>query len=258
MRKVINFFKKYILFFSLAIVMGIAAGGLHWIRKMKEEIKKIEEEIKKKYAEVKKYEREKEKAPSPELIQKLKKEKIEWEKALHTLLINFSTSRPVVPEFKLYPAIEFKEFLFSIQENLKRKAKRRKVIIPTSLGFPETGLPSSEEIKTLSLQLAIVRDLTNLLIDSGVSVINSIKIGVPQKETTLYKLLPVEVEIKGTSVEIIRALKYLENPSSYFILESISLSESEELFKANLKINAVILKSLKGKKNEGKKKGGTA
>ena len=79
MKKVILFLKRYILFFSLAIVTGIAAGGIYWLQKMKIQIKEIEEEIKKKYAQVKKYEEEKEKAPSPELIGKLNKEKKEWE-----------------------------------------------------------------------------------------------------------------------------------------------------------------------------------
>jgi len=99
----------------------------------------------------------------------------------------------------------------------------------------------------------VVQNLVDFLIDSGVSVINSITPGVP-KAIAFYKVLPVEVEIMGTSVEIIRFLKYLENPSSYFILESIALTQGGNLFKANLKINAVMLKTPEKKKGKKKKR----
>ena len=253
MKKIVIILKKNATIFSLVLLAAIIGMGVYWNKKMGSDITGIEDEIKKKYSEVKKYEIDKENAPSPELIRKLTEEKNDLNDIFEVLLIKFSTSYPTPPEYKLYPSIEFKEFLYFTQDYLYKKARKRKVTIPSYFGFQEGGLRSSSEIPVLSLKLDVVKRLIELIIDSGVTRVDNITPGVP-KSVAFYKDLPVQVTLTGTSVEIVRFLKYLENPSSFFILQSFSLSRGESgLFTADMGIKAIMLKLPQEKESMEKK-----
>lgn len=241
MKKILSFVKKYVLILSLVVVLGITGAGIYLLKKINQETKTLKEEIRTKYAEAKKYEKEKEKAPSPELISRLTDEKQEWEKTFRVFLTKFSTSFPAPPTYQLFPSVEFKEFLFATEEYLDRKARRKKVTIPSSLGFPETGLPPADQVSALSLRLEVVKELIDLMIDAGVTVVTSITAGEPKSEA-FYKVLPLQVGLTGTSIELVRFLKFLENPSSYFIVENFSLRQGAEgFFSADVTVNAIML-----------------
>ncbi len=243
MSKLLTLAKKHALYIALVFVLGIVCGGVFLLKKMNEDIGVLRGQIKAKYDEMKKYEKEKDKAPSAELITRLGQERDTWEKTFQVLLTKFSTSFPAPPTYKLYPAIEFKEFLYSTEEYLDKRAKKKRVSIPSSLGFPETGLPPADQIPLLSLKLEVVRKLLDLMIDAGVSVVNTVTPGEPKNEA-FYKILPLQVAVTGTSIEIVRFLKFLENPSSFFIVESFSLRQSSEgVFSAEVAMNAVMLET---------------
>ncbi|MCM8804811.1 MAG: Amuc_1100 family pilus-like protein [Candidatus Omnitrophica bacterium] len=242
MKKVLSFFKRYLLIFSLILVGGIIGLGQFWNKKNKQEIKKIEEEIKKMYEEIKKYETEKEKAPSPELIGKLTKKKEFLEKQFDIMLNSFSTLYPLPPEFKKYPSIEFKEYVYFFEDKLQKIAKNRNVAIPSSFGFPKTGLVDVAQIPILTLQFEVIKDLIKLIIDSGVTVVSNLTPGIPQK-VSFYEVIPIKLSISGSSNEIIRCIKYFDNPSSYFTVENILITTiGEDFYKADIDLNAVILK----------------
>jgi Tfp pilus assembly protein PilO len=225
----------------MALVLGIMGFGFNLIRKTQQDLKKMEDEIKKKYEEVKKYETTKEEAPSPALIDKLNTESGLLVAQFNSLLSKFSTTYPRIPEFKVFPNVEYKEFLLEIDEQLHKKAKKNNVTIPTTFGFSETGFPSADQIPLFSLQLTVIKNMLDLLIDSGVSIVNSIVPGTPST-VAFYKVLPLDVSLTGNSVEIVRFLKYLNNPSSFFTLESFAITKAgTDLFRANLKINAVMI-----------------
>jgi len=244
MKKIIILIKKNLLFIALLGVVGIAVGGFYLVKKMRQDIKKVEEEIRSKYSEIEKYTRDRANAPSPELLKKLSEEKESLEKTFQFLLTQFSTSYPSPPQYKLYPPVEFKEYLFSTEDYLYKKARRNKVTIPSSFGFSDTGLPSNEQVPLFSLQLEVVKNIIEIIIDSGISVINNVLPG-SSKRIAFYEILPIQVTITGTSVEIMRFLKYLENPSSYFVLDSFALSSTGEegFFKADMTINAIMIKT---------------
>lgn len=249
MKKFLSFFKKHVLIFSLIFVGMLVGLGQFWNKKNKQEVKKIEEEIKKIYDEVKKYETEKENAPSPELIGKLTKKKEFLEKQFDIMLNNFSTLYPFPPEFKRYPSVEFKEYVYFFEDKLQKIAKNRNVVIPSSFGFPKTGLIDVAQIPVLTLQFEVIKDLVKLIIDSGVTSISNLTPGVPQK-VAFYETIPIKLSISGTSNEIIRCIKYFDNPSSYFTVENVLITNiGEDFYKADIDLNAVILKV--GEKREG-------
>jgi transcriptional regulator with XRE-family HTH domain len=251
MKKIKSLLKKYSLIVSLILVIGIIVGGHFWNKNMRLEIKKIEEEIKTKHSKVAQYEKDKENAPSPQLIAKLTREKEYLTRKFEFMMNNFSTTYPVIPEFTLYPAVEFKEFLYFSEDRLYKKAGKRRVRLPDSLPFPSTGLASEDEIVILTLQFEVVKDLITLVIDSGVTTIESISPGVPQK-VAFYQVLPLKLKISGTSNEIVRFLKYIENPSSYFALRNFSVARAGgEFFSVDMDINAVMLKDYRAKSSEG-------
>lgn len=241
MKKILTFLKKNLVFVFLFIVLGILGYGFSLINKTKQELKKIEEEIKARHSEITKYKTQKELAPSPELVNKLEKQYSMIASQFNSLLNRFSTTYPEVPEFKVFPNVEFKEFLFETNDLLAKKARKNNVSIPSSFGFQETGFPSSDQIPLFSLQITVIKHILGLLIDSGVSVVNSVVPGIPST-VSFYKILPVDVSITGTSVEIMRFLRYLNNPSSFFTVESFAVTrKGEGLFQGNFKINAVMI-----------------
>ena len=248
MKKILIILKKNAMILSLILVAAIIGAGIYWNKKMKEEIVSIESEINDRYSIVKKYEKDNENAPSPELIKRLTKEKNNLNEVFNIFLTKFSTSYPMPPEYELYPSVEFKEFLYFTQDYLYKKARKRGVIIPSYFGFQETGLHSPNEIPVLSLKLDVIKRLIELIIDSGVTRIDNISPGVP-KNVAFYKDLPIQVTLTGTSVEIVRFLKYLENPSSFFVLQNFSLSRAENgFFTADMGIKAIMLKLPQKKK----------
>ncbi len=245
MKKILNLIKRHSLILSLIVVAGIIGGGQFLNRKINQEVKKIENEIKTKYEEVKKYETEKEKAPSPELIGKLSKKKAFLEKQFDIMLNSFSTIYPTPPQFTRYPSIEFKEYIYYSEDKLQKMAKIRNVNIPTSFGFQKTGLVDVNQIPIYTLQFEVIKDLIKLVIDSGVTNISPPDYGVPQKEA-FYEKIPIKLSITGTSNEIIRCIKYFDNPSSYFTVENVSIKTiGENFYQAVIDLYAVILKTEK-------------
>lgn len=241
MKKILGFLKKNFVFIFLIVVVGILGCGFNLINKTQKQLKKTEEEIKAKYEEKKKYETQKDLAPSPELINKLKKEQEFVQNQFISMLNRFTTTTIVMPEFKDFPNVEFKEFLFETNDILKKKAQKNNVVIPSSFGFQETGFPSQDQIPLFTLQITVLKHIIDLLIDSGVSVVNAVVPGMPSS-VSFYKVLPLDISITGSSIEIMRFLKYLNNPSSFFTLESFSITKKDSgMFQGNFKINAVII-----------------
>ncbi len=242
MKKIKALVRKYALLLSLLLVIGIIVAGQFLNKRIKKDITDVEKDIKTKYDQVKRYETIKDEAPSPELIGKLSREKAFLENNINRLMGNFSTIYPVAQEFTMYPSIEFKEYIYFSSDRLYKKAARRKLTIPQSLGFPVTGLVPEEQIKTWTLQFEVVKDVVNLILDSGVSVIEEITFGAPQK-VNFYEVLPLKITLSGTSNEILRCLKYFEQPSSYFVLKNFSITKTAKgFFKMEMGINGVILK----------------
>jgi len=240
-KKILEFLKKNLVFIFLIVVVGILGCGFNLINKTQKQLKKTEEEIKAKYEEKKKYETQKDLAPSPELINKLKKEQEFVQNQFISMLNRFTTTTIVMPEFKDFPNVEFKEFLFETNDILKKKAQKNNVVIPSSFGFQETGFPSQDQIPLFTLQITVLKHIIDLLIDSGVSVVNAVVPGMPSS-VSFYKVLPLDISITGSSIEIMRFLKYLNNPSSFFTLESFSITKKDSgMFQGNFKINAVII-----------------
>ncbi|MCM8765177.1 MAG: Amuc_1100 family pilus-like protein [Candidatus Omnitrophica bacterium] len=241
MKKIVGLLKKNLVFVFLVIVLGILGFGFNLIKKTQQDLKKVEQDIKAKHEEIRKYRTQKELAPSPDLVNKLEKQYIAIAARFNSMLNRFSTTYPEVPEFKVFPNVEFKEFLFETNDLLVKKARKNNIIIPSSFGFQETGFPSTDQIPLFSLQITIIKHILNLLIDSGISVVNSVVPGIPSS-VAFYRVVPLDVSITGTSVEIMRFMKYLNNPSSFFTLESFAITKKGSgLFQGNFKINAVMI-----------------
>ncbi len=242
MKKILLILKKNILFVSLFIVLVIIGIGIKFLLKMEQDVNNIESGIATNYQQLVKYQSLKTQAPSPQLIEALTKEKEQKKILFNSLLTRFSTAYPEIPEFKEFPKVEYKEFLFETESFLTKKAQENGVILPESLGFSETGFPKSSQIPVLSLQLSVLKNFLNLIIDAGVENVNSVVPGIPSN-VSFYQILPLSVSITGTSGEIIRFFQELDTSSSFFILTNFSITKIETgIFRANLKINALILK----------------
>jgi Tfp pilus assembly protein PilO len=241
-KKILLILKTNILFVSLFIVLIIIGVGIKLLLRMKQNIATMESNIGPNYQQLIKYETLKTEAPSPQLISELTKKKEQKRKIFDYVLTKFSTTYPNVPEFKIFPKVEYKEFLLETESYLLKRAKENGIVLPESLGFAETGFPPSSQIPVLSLQLAVLKNFLNLLIDAGVEVVNKVVPGIPSS-VSFYQILPLNVSITGTSGQIIRFFKELDTPSSFFVLKNFTIVKVDPgIFKAALTINAIILK----------------
>jgi len=242
MKKILGILQRNLIFVAMFVMLAIAAAGFYLVRKMQQDITSVEAGIRTKYEEMKRYENARDQAPSPQLIERLTMQKAQVDAAFNTLMTRFSTTYPSIPEFKVFPNVEYKEFLLDTEEYLDRKARKNNITLPSTLPFQEKGFPKPEEIPVLSLQLTVLKNLLSLLIDAGVGLVNNVAPGIPST-VAFYKVLPIDLSITGSSIEVVRFLKYLNNPSSFFTLESFAITKSgPDLFRADLKINAVMLK----------------
>ena len=69
-----------------------------------------------------------------------------------------------------------------MQRTLERLATARGIAVPEQLGFPKE-LPPSDTVPRLLLQLSIMREVAELMLQQGVTVLSSLKVEDPEAVT---------------------------------------------------------------------------
>ncbi len=240
MKKLKIILKKYAVVLVLIMVVAIIVAGHFWSNRIRHDISDIEERINSKYSRVRRYSTEPEMAPSPELISRLQVNREVLRRNFEYARTSFSTKYPEPPEFTLYPALEYKEYIYFSKDRLLRQAERRNVSLPP-LPFTTVGLLSEDQIESSSFQFEVLKDLINLTIDSGVAEIIDIRPGAVQSRD-FFSVLPVELVLSATSNEIIRFFNHLEYRSSYFIIRELSIApQNEHFFTLTATIESIIM-----------------
>ena len=235
-----NFLRRYFLFITLFLTFGIIGGGLYIIQDLRKKNESLLEEIEKKREEIREYELHKERAPTVALLAKLNREKVTLEAEYRGLEEKFKTySAFVVAKEEKFPNLYFKESLYVTVDDIMERAKKKKIDLPSSVGFPETGLPANEQVPDLLLQLDMVKKLIDVIMETKISAIGSITPGAPTS-VAFYKEVPIELTITDTSFNIAKFLEALGTSPSVFILDSLTLDRKGEMLAAKLRIKGIV------------------
>ncbi len=162
--------------------------------------------------------------PSDELISAMEKDNIvladKYKKIRESLPVAKESSIPEGVNLSLF----FMEELKNTKERIGTKAKEKGIEITTEgLGL-DNSLPTDQGAPQLIKNLYLTEMIVNLLIDTGVSSIDSIGLGEITK-TDMYEEIPLILSVKCDILSLAKLLFTLENTDQgFFIVKNFSLS----------------------------------
>ena len=125
-------------------------------------------------------------------------------------------SPPLSEAAKTDPQLFFQEQFHEVQQKLQRLATARSLPVPEELGFPK-GLPPSDTVPRLLVQLALIQEVSTLIFEQGVTGLASLKVEdpdpVPEAEgdATFLMRLAVRVRLTSTLPELMTILRAMEH-----------------------------------------------
>ena len=161
--------------------------------------------------------------PSDELITAMEKYNMElldkYNKLIEKLPVAKELSLPENVNLPLFFLEEFK----NVKERLRTKASEKGVqILTEDLGLPNT-LPSDQEAPQLIKNLYITEMIVNLLVETGVSSIDKIKLG-KTISSDMYEDIPLILTVICDMLSLTKLLFTLENTKEvFFIVRDFSL-----------------------------------
>ena len=139
---------------------------------------------------------------------------------------------PPLPEAaKTDPQLFFQEQFHEVQQKLERLAAARSMPVPEQLGFPK-GLPPSDTVPRLLVQLALIRETAELVLEQGVTGLASLKVEDPEPvaevegDTAFLTRLPVRVRLTGTLSELMTVLRAIERARPLIDVRAVSVTNA--------------------------------
>ncbi len=132
----------------------------------------------------------------------------------------------------------FKENLFSIQERLQTKAATLSSSLPDSLGFADydQAVPEGEMIPVLARELALVDDLTRLLLNSGVRRITNIELPAKTADDLIkesrsgidFRIYPVMISFNAGFKELQAFLTGLAEQEEVYVVRKFQVRKKDK------------------------------
>ncbi len=124
-------------------------------------------------------------------------------------------------------ALEFKQYLHMVQQELQNKAEEREIVIPLDIAFKEFmghKIPSEKEIPTLCLQLDIITFLLESCFESEIERIDSLGKLAPVKKSEYKQELPFKLMFKTEMKGLVRFLDILQAEKTIFLVDNLNIS----------------------------------
>ena len=156
---------------------------------------------------------------------------------------------PPLPEAaKTDPQLFFQEQFHEVQQKLERLAAARSMPVPEQLGFPK-GLPPSDTVPRLLVQLTLIRETAELILEQGVTGLTSLKVEDPEPvaevegDTAFLTRLPVRVRLTGTVSELMTVLRAIERARPLIDVRAVSVTNAPkpEALEAELLLSRYLL-----------------
>ncbi len=176
-------------------------------------------------------------------------EAVERKKILNTQLID--NNKKINSLFKKRITVSntplsFKQLLFSAQDKLKTRAFKKKMNLPFWLGFDEYKIkvPDAQITDILTQELAMVEELVDAALDTGVSSIDNIKLSHQVFSIMLadqkFEYLPVSLSIKSGSGAMKAFLMSISKSPCIFAVQKLKVMSINQ--NANLLSTEITLK----------------
>ncbi len=235
-----NFLRKYILQISIFFVFLIIGLGVYAFSTFDKSNQNLSQQTKEKIEKLEGYERESEQAPSPYLVARLSRKKISAEAEYQALASHFQSFVSYrLPLKEIFPSLYYKEELYSIMDELRKRANLSGLTLPADLSIKEEGLPSAEQVPYLFSQLDTLKKLVDVAIQTEIPEISAINIGTPSP-SGLYEEIPISLTIKSKSRDLAKFMEGLGRSQTIFILQSIAITGAGETVEAKMNINRIV------------------
>ncbi len=214
----------------------------------------VESKIKKELTFLENFTMVKKNAPTLEWIGYLTK-KDEALVEIYNGLMEKNDGQAVKMPIEVMESLKFKEKIFEVQKNLRKKARGKQLEFKDEavfLGFKEyeTKIPRDKEVPNLTKQLEIIEELISLMFESGIETIEDIELlklndgAIKEKKGEFkYRVFPVRLEITSNIKNLAGFLFRLSESDFIFIPEELkidSMPDSKERVKGNFIIAAII------------------
>ena len=155
---------------------------------------------------------------------------------------------PLAEAAKTDPQLFFQEQFHEVQQQLERLAAARSMPAPEQLGFPK-GLPPSDTVPRLLAQLALIQEVSALMLDQGVTALASVKVEDPEPvheaegDATFLVRLPVRVRLTGTLPQLMTVLRAMQRLRPLIDVRAISVATAPkpETLEAELLLSRYLL-----------------
>ena len=124
-------------------------------------------------------------------------------------------------------ALEFKQYLHVVQQELQDKAEKREIVIPLDIAFKEFmghKIPSEKEIPTLCMQLDTITFLMECCFESEIERIDSLGKLSPVKKSQYNQELPFKLMFKTEMKGLVRFLDMLQAEPSIFLVDNLNIT----------------------------------
>ena len=217
-----NFLQKYKFLLILVLTLLFAGAGFYLDRTLNKQADALTKEINARTEKLKGYYSNIEKAPSPNLLSRLTRDKITLEGNYESVSSRFALV-PVLtlPEGEIFPALYYKETMYLVLDDLRRQSANKSIAL-SSLGITETGLPPAEHVPGLLVLLDTVKRLGEEVFRSKISSLDSVQIGTPSA-SPFYIEIPLAITVTGSSSRLAYFFENLGSSQTIFVLENMAM-----------------------------------
>ena len=138
---------------------------------------------------------------------------------------------PLAEAAQADPQLYFQERFHEVQRTLERLSTARGIAVPEQLGFPKE-LPPTDTVPRLLVQLSLIQELSELMLEQGVTVLSSLKVEDPEPVVdaggedadAFLTRLPVRVRLTGSLSSVMKTLASIHHAKPLIDVRSLHIA----------------------------------
>ena len=210
-----------------ALIVGASiAGVIGW----RLNLRSLEDQIRAKQKAVKKLTITGGVAPNEDVMAYLTSRQASLEQRYQSWL-QLVSAPPLAEAAQADPQLYFQERFHEVQRTLERLSTARGITVPEQLGFPKE-LPPTDTVPRLLFQLSLIPELSELMLEQGVTVLSSLKVEDPEPvvdaegdNTDAFLMrLPVRVRLTGSLSSVMKVLGSIHRAKPLIDIRSLHLA----------------------------------
>ncbi len=231
-------------FLIVPLILAVVFAGYFFIvvKPYLSRRREISAEIEQKAKELESFRKEKRGTTSLELIESLEAVKEDYQKKIVFLKEYLGVFDVPLPLEVTQKGLFFKEKAYQAERRLREEAEVKGVILPASLGF-DKDVPKDEETEKLLCELAVMNEVVEILIESGMEVLVSLNLEPAVEKTEVgivYTTIPIKIKCRGRTLPLLDFVHNLTWANLPLIIEKMDVQKTSQKDKDKLDINFTI------------------